>query len=375
MIVNRIIDEDARQIIEENDGLKELDNCTVLITGASGMVGSYIIYTLMKLNDDYGRHINIVPLVRNVRKLNSEILSKHYVNPIEQDVTEPINCPWDVDYVIHAASPASPKIMKEKPLETNFANTLGTANTIKFALEQDVKSYAYISSREIYGQPAENQEFFTEFGPLGQVDPLVPRNGYAEGKKAAENMCAGAKTEYGLNTKIIRLAHTYGPGMTIDDGRVQADFLRNVVRNENIVLHSDGSSVRTYTYISDAVSAMFWVLLKSNDIVYNIANEKDKTSVKQLAETLVGIYPERGLELVFDIPKSNVNQGTAAFTLGILSTEKLISERGVEPKYNMHDGFARTLDYLENFDLKAIKERQEALEKKNNEKSLVKKFK
>jgi nucleoside-diphosphate-sugar epimerase len=363
MVVNRIIDEDTEQIIKENDGLKELQDCTVMVTGASGMVGSYIIYTLIKLNEDYGRNINIVPLVRNVKKLNSTILSKSYVNPIVQDVTSPIKCPWDVDYIIHAASPASPKIMKEKPLETNFANTIGTANTIKYALEIGAKGYAYISSREIYGQPAEGQEFFTEYGPLGQVDPLVPRNGYAEGKKAAENMCAAAKAEYDLNTKIIRLAHTYGPGMTIDDGRVQADFLRNVVRNENILLHSDGSSVRTYTYISDAVSAMFWVLLKSKDVVYNIANEKDKTSVRQLAETLVSIYPERGLELVFDIPKQNVNQGTAAFTLGILSTDKLISERGVEPKYNMHDGFARTLDYLENFDTKAIEERKEALSK------------
>lgn len=361
MILNRIIDEDVTQIIEDNNKLQQLDNCTFMITGASGMVGSYFVYTLMKLNEDYGRNITIVPLVRNINKLNKEVLSKSYVHPIIQDVSNPINLDFNVDYIVHAASPASPKIMKEKPLETNFANTLGTANTIKLALEKNVKAYAYISSREIYGQPMEGQEFFTEDGLLGQVDPLVPRNGYAEGKKAAENMCSSAHAEYGLNSKIIRLAHTYGPGMTIDDGRVQADFLRNVVSNEDIVLHSDGSSIRTYTYISDAVSAMFNIILNGNDIVYNVANEKDKTSVRQLAETLVSIYPERNLKLVFDIPQGNVNQGTAAFTLGILSTEKIRNELLWNSKYDIFHGFARTLDYLENFDEMAMKTREEAL--------------
>ncbi len=355
MIINRIIDEDANQIITENNYLKELDNCTVLITGASGMVGSYFVYTLMKLNEDYGRNITIVPLVRNISKLNPEIFSKDYVKPLVQDVTTPIVYSGKIDYIIHAASPASPKIMKDYPVETNLANTLGTANTLALAKENNALGYLYISSREIYGQPMDGQEYFTEYGPLGQVDPLVPRNGYAEGKKAAENLCSAYKYEYGLNTKIVRLAHTYGPGMTIDDGRVQADFLRNVVRHEDIVLKSKGGSVRTYTYISDAVSAMFKVLLKGSDIVYNIANEGDKTTVKQLAETLVGIYPERGLKLVFDIPKES-NQGTAAFTLGILSTYKMREEFGWYPKYNMYSGFARTLDYLENFDEKAKQE-------------------
>lgn len=346
MIINEVIDEDTQQIIDENNGLEELNNCTVLITGASGMIGSYFVYTLMKLNEDYGRNITIIPVVRNLNKLSSQVLEKTYVYPIVQDVCTPLTYEGSVDYVIHAASPASPKIMKEHPVETNFANTIGTANTLMFSLNKKVKGYLYISSREIYGQPMPGQEVFTEDGPLGQVDPLVPRNGYAEGKKAAENMCSGFKEEHGLNTKIVRLAHTYGPGMSIYDGRVQADFLKNIVNNENIVLKSDGSSVRTYTYISDAVSAMFKVLLSSKDLVYNIADERNKTSIRELAETLVSIYPEKNLKLVFDIPKSDVNQGTASFTLGILSTKKIKNELGWQAKYNTKEGFARTLRYL-----------------------------
>ena len=244
MIINRIIDEDAQQIIDENNKLTELYNSSVMVTGASGMIGSYFVYTLMKLNEDYDANIKIIPLIRNLYKLDEEILSKDYVHPIVQDVTEKINYENDVDYIIHAASPASPKIMKEKPVETNFANTLGTAQTLIFAKNHNTKKYLFISSREIYGAPLENQEYFTE-DSFGIIDQLIPRNAYAEGKKAAENMCVGFKKEYRLDTKIVRLAHTYGPGMSVDDGRVQADFLKNLLNEEDIVLNSDGSSIRT----------------------------------------------------------------------------------------------------------------------------------
>ncbi|WP_296889327.1 NAD(P)-dependent oxidoreductase [uncultured Methanobrevibacter sp.] len=346
MILNYIIDGDAEQIIQENDGLKELFNTTIMITGASGMVGSYFLYTLVKLNEDYSANIKILPLVRNIDKLNLDIVNKDYVFPIIQDVIDDITYEGDVDYVIHAAGPASPKIMREKPVETNFANTLGSANTLMFSKDHNAKGYLFISSREIYGDPNENQKYFTEEGRLGFIDPLVPRNGYAEGKKAAENMCAGFKSEYGLNTKIVRLAHTYGPGMSVDDGRVQADFLKNVLNDEDIVLKSDGSSVRTYTYISDAVSAMFTVLLKSKDIVYNIADERNEVSIKELAETMVQIYPEKGLKLVFDI-EDDENAGYAPFKFGILSTKKIKNELNWSAKYSVKEGFKRTLEFLQ----------------------------
>lgn len=344
MILNYIIDGDAEQIIQENDGLEELYNTSVMITGASGMIGSYFIYTLAKLNEDYGANIRIIPLVRNLNKLNEEILNKNYVCPIVQDVTEKIICKHEIDYIIHAASPASPKIMKEKPVETNFANTLGTANTLILARDKNVKGYLFISSREIYGQPLENQEYFTEES-FGFIDQLVPRNAYAEGKKAAENMCVGFNKEYGVNTKIVRLAHTYGPGMSIYDGRVQADFLKNLVHGENILLNSDGSSIRTYTYVSDAVSAIFKVLLKSKDIVYNISDERNEVSIRQLAETMVEISPKK-LELVFNIRDEDKDSGYAPFKFGILSSEKIREELDWNAKYSVKEGFERTYNFL-----------------------------
>ncbi len=347
MKYTKVVNEDVEEIIEYCTPellLSKLNNKTFLITGASGMVGSYFAYVLLKLNELYNANIKVKALVRNPNKLDDYIKTGENVETIQADVTYPLSIEGDVNYIVHAASPASPKIMGEHPVETNFANTLGTANTLMLARQKNAEGYLFISSREIYGEPNENQSVFTEDGPLGQVNPLVPRNGYAEGKKAAENMCSGFKDEYGLNTKIVRLAHTYGPGMSIYDGRVQADFLNNVLHDEDIVLKSDGSSIRTYTYIADAIKAMFLVLLKSNDIVYNIADESSKTSIRQLAETLVSIDKEKNLKLIFDI--KDTSKGSASFKNGILSTEKIKNELGWSPKYSIKDGFARTIDHL-----------------------------
>lgn len=345
MIINKIIDEDVQQIIDENNDLTELYNSSVMITGATGMIGSYFVYTLMKLNEDYNANIKIIPLVRNLNKLHEDILSKNYIHPIVQDVTEKIKYENNVDYIIHAASPASPKIMKEKPVETNFANTLGTAQTLMFANDHNTKKYLFISSREIYGAPLKNQEYFSE-DSFGIIDQLIPRNAYAEGKKAAENMCVGFKKEYGLDTKIVRLAHTYGPGMSVDDGRVQADFLKNLLNEENIVLNSDGSSIRTYTYISDAVNAMFKIILKSKDMVYNVSDERNEVSIRELAETMVKILPEKNLKLEFNIKDEDKDAGYAPFKFGLLSSEKIRNELKWSAKYSVFEGFKRTLEFL-----------------------------
>ena len=134
--------------------------------------------------------------------------------------------------------------------------------------------------------------------------------------------------------------------MSINDGRVQADFLRNVIRSEDIVLKSEGLPIRTYTYVADAVCALFYILLNSEDVVYNISSEDATVSIRQLAQTLADAYPDRGLKLVFDIPKDQKNTGCAPFTLGILNSDKL-KALGWKPIYTLKEGLMRTVDYLE----------------------------
>lgn len=341
--MNRVLKEDLQNIMKEPIQWEKLKNSNVLITGASGMLGSYMMRTLLELNSQRDYKIQVCALVRNPEKIPAEC--REQITILQQNVTNPIKSDMHFDYIIHAASPASPLIMREDPVGTIAANTLGAYHTLELAKESKAKGYLFISSREIYGQPYADQKVFTE-GTYGLVDPLEPRSCYPEGKKAAETMCACYKHQYGLNTKIARLAHTYGPGMSIDDGRVQADFLRNVVHHENIVLKSQGTAVRTYTYVSDAVSALFYILLNSDELVYNISSEDSTVSIRQLAETLVEAYPERGLKLVFDIPKDTENSGCAPFTLGILGSDKL-RKLGWAPSYNLKDGFMRTVEFLE----------------------------
>lgn len=342
--MNRVLEDDLKTIIAEDLSWEKLKNKTVMITGASGMVGSYMLYVLLMLNDEKHYGIKVDAVMRNVNKLPEEVRNREDVNVVVADVTKDIPDVGDIDYIIHTASPASPLIMQNQPVETIAANTIGTFKTLELAKEKNAEGYLFISSREIYGQPDEGQEFFYE-NTYGFVDQLNPRSCYSEGKKAAETMCVCFHEEYGLNTKIARLAHTYGPGMSIYDGRVQADFLKNVYHNEDIVLKSEGTAVRTYTYIADAIAGMYRILLDSEDIVYNIGNEAGKVSIRDLAEILVSIYPERGLKLVFDIPEGGT-KGTAPYTLGILSSEKL-RKLGWNPKYSVKDGFKRTLEYLE----------------------------
>ena len=210
--MNRVLKQDIDMIIQGNILWEKLKGKTVLITGASGMIGSYMLYTLTTLNDEYNYGIKIIAMLRNPNKLPLEVREREDVILSVQDVTAKIEIESAVDYIIHAASPASPLIMQNHPVETIAANTLGTFNTLTLAKEKNAKGYMFISSREIYGQPYEGQEFFYE-DTYGFVDQLNPRSCYSEGKKAAETMCVSFHAEYGLNTKIARLAHTYGPGM------------------------------------------------------------------------------------------------------------------------------------------------------------------
>ena len=341
--MSRIMEEDIKNILSSDIQWEKLKSAAVLVTGASGMLGTYMLRTLAALNDSEHYDMKLYGLVRHPEKMPEDL--KKRVSLITQSVSREIETDVRFDYIIHAASPASPLIMREDPAGTIAANTLGTYYTLELARKSNAKGYLFISSREIYGQPYEGQREFTE-DTYGFVDPLEPRSCYPEGKKAAETMCSCFRQQYGMNTKIARLAHTFGPGMSIDDGRVQADFLRNVIRNEDIVLKSEGLAVRTYTYVSDAVAALFYILLNSQELVYNIASEESTVSIRELAQTLVDAYPERNLKLVFDLPKADENTGCAPFTLGILNSDK-IRKLGWKPSYTLKEGLMRTVAYLE----------------------------
>lgn len=342
--MNHILQEDARDILKQDISWEKFDGKRILVTGASGMLGSYISRTILQWKELSGNELELYALVRHPEKLPEDI--RDQVKVLRQSVAEPIPTDVEFHYIIHAASPASPLIMREDPVGTIAANTLGAYYTLDLARRSHAEGYLFISSREIYGQPYDDQKQFTE-DSYGFVDPLSPRSCYPEGKKAAETMCASFAQQYGLNVKVARLAHTYGPGMSVDDGRVQADFLRDVINNRNIVMKSEGKPIRTYTYVSDAAAAIFRILLDSDEMVYNISSPQSTVSIRQLAETLADAYADRDIQVVMDLPKETKDTGAAPFTLGILNSDRL-HNIGWQPQYSLKEGLMRTVQYLEN---------------------------
>ncbi len=155
-----------------------------------------------------------------------------------------------------------------------------------------------MSSAEIYGQQPAETELISE-DSYGGFDILNPRACYSEGKRAAETICAVHQAQYGIVCRIARFGHVYGPGMAADDGRVQADFAASVAAGRDIVLNSDGSAVRTYTYVGDAVAGLFYLLLRGNDIAYNVADAAGLVSIRQLATLFTHVRPELGLQVGF----------------------------------------------------------------------------
>ena len=338
---NAVISEDIERITAEDLDWQQLYGSTVLVTGASGMIPSYVVYTMLGLNDLKNAGIKVLALVRNgekARRIFGQVLERDDIELLVQDVTAPICIDGPVDYIFHGASAARPSEHKAAPVSTIRANVIGTFSLLDLAVEKKAKGFVLMSSSEVYGKAPEGVERITE-NDYGYVDTLNTRSCYSEGKRAAETICACYQAQYGIRCCIPRFAHIYGPGLSLTDGRVQADFAANVVRGENIVMKSDGSSQRAYTYVSDAVAGMFYVLLKGTEPAYNVADSDNIISIRQLAEAFIASSPEKGLKLVIDIPENTAGMFNPAKFIGL--DDSRIKALGWTPKVDIAEGTRR----------------------------------
>ena len=298
-----MIVEDFNQIKNSSIDWNRFENKTILITGANGFLPAYMVETLLLLNNDILKYspCKVIALVRNEKHTKerfSNYLSDENLKIIVQDVANEINLIEKIDYIVHAASPASPKYYNIDPVGVIMPNILGTKNTLELARKNNIEGYLYFSSGEVYGQLNDGEVINED--KYGYLDPTTVRACYGESKRMGENLCVSYGHQYNIPVKIVRPFHTYGPGMKLDDGRVFADFVKNIVNNEDIEMKSDGSARRAFCYLADATVGFFKILLEGkNNNAYNLANSNGVISIKDLATELVNMFPEKGLKAIF----------------------------------------------------------------------------
>ena len=285
--------------------LDPLNSTTLLVTGATGLIGSMTCKVLSCIGLEQNLNIKIIAMVRNISKAHetfSDVMVNGNITFLEQDVTEPINLSETVDYIIHTACHTASNTFITKPVETIQAIVCGTMNIMEFAKENGCESVVYLSSMEAYGQILHENLLKPE--NVGYINPLSLRSCYPEGKRMAENLCVGYFSEYGVPVKVIRLAQTFGPGIPVTDNRVFAQFIRSVRSNENIVMFTEGGSKRMYLDTMDAVSAVLTVLLKGESgQVYNAGNPSNYCSIKEMAELVIREFGNGSSKLVIDRSK------------------------------------------------------------------------
>lgn len=317
-----------------------LDGSTVLITGAAGFLPAAMVETLLFRNVRYGARTTVIALVRNVAAATSRFrrwLDDPLFSIIHADLSAPLPAVDKVDYLIHAASQASPRYFSSDPVGTTLPNLLGTYATLELARSIGAKSYLYFSSAEIYGKSSVGSISETDYGA---IDPMHPRSVYAEAKRAGEALGAAYARQFGVHFVSARPFHCYGPGMKLDDGRVFADFTRNVLNHEDIKVNSDGSAIRSFCYLTDATTGFFTALLHGESTqAYNVGNPNATLSMRELAELLVATFPERRLGLNFASPPPDV---TKVVDKAVPSVQKLQS-LGWRPTIAPSEGFRRTV--------------------------------
>lgn len=295
--------EDIKTISDSDIDWPCLCNKTVLITGGNGFIAFYIVCAMLIRNDIYGGNIKIKALVRNLKnaeKKYGELLNRNDLELIEQDVCKPFE--FDrADFVIHAASQASAYYFENDPAGTIDANLTGTANALEYARTSRAESTLIVSSLKIYGAVMNGKGSISE-DDIGYLDINSYKNCYAQGKRASETLgCCYAK-QYGMNVKIARPAYIYGPA-DINDDRVWAQFIANVVRRQNILLKSNGAALRSFCYVTDTAAALLKILLNGESgIPYNIANPKSDVTIRNFAKAAVEAFPELNLTLSFANP-------------------------------------------------------------------------
>ena len=351
---NEIELEDWKDFAKSFPLYEQLRNKTIGITGATGLLGSCMVHCLEELDRQHGLNLTIACFVRNEEKAqqvlghsqddahSGEALGKNIII-LKHDFSKTEEMPQEVhiDYLVHFASPTASQYFVSKPVETMMTDFDGTAQLLRFALRQNTASIVNVSSLEVYGSIYDDSHPLSE-EEQGYIHLSDTRSSYPVAKRAAECLCHAYAREYGVHVKTARLAQTFGAGVTADDNRVFAQFARNIIAGEDIVLHTTGELSRCYCYTIDAIEAILFILLKGEDgEAYNVANESTYISIIDMAKFLCKTF-NPDIQPVIQLKEG---MGYSPMTRLRLSCSK-VHQLGWTPRYDMKTMFQRLITSL-----------------------------
>lgn len=339
---NKDIVEDLNINVEFSFPWEKLKDNSILITGGSGLIGSFLVDVIMERNIRHNNNIDICVLARNEEKIKNKF-SKYLENPnfsyLVHDISKPLNN-LNFDYIIHAASNTHPVSYSKDPIGTITTNVFGTYNLLNNCTSK-LKKFILLSSVEIYGQNKGDVDSFKE-DYCGYIDCNSLRAGYPESKRLSEALCQAFIKEKGYNITIARLSRVYGP-TDITDSKASAQFIRNGVNDENIVLKSKGDQIYSYIYYADAVNGLLHTLFygKSGE-AYNISNEDNGISLYDFA-TIVADCSDT--QVIHDVPDETEKKGFSVVTKATMDVTK-IKELGWSQNNTMVEGISKTIRIL-----------------------------
>lgn len=323
---------------------EELKGKSVLVTGATGLIGSQMVQALTLAGMQRGLNLTVIAAVRNGKKAERMLAScmPYGLKIAVVDLMKPITLDVPVDYILHGASVTTSKDFVDRPVETILTALKGTEHILELAREKQVKGMVYLSSMEAYGV-VDPEHYIVREKDYGYIDPLQVRSSYSESKRMAEGLCGAYTHEYQIPVKTVRLAQTFGAGAPENENRVFVQFARSVMTGTDIVLHTDGSKAHCYCYTSDAVLGLLTVLLRGTPgEAYNVSNEATFSTIREMAEMLIRKYPESGSKLVFDIPEDANKFGYAPTSRMLVNAEK-VTALGWKPEISLEGMFERLI--------------------------------
>lgn len=338
--------EDLRNVIAQDVDWERFRGKSVMISGATGMIGRFLIDVLMLLNRENELNCRIYALGRNTQKAQARF-ARFWDHPLfvfcECDITKEISCDAEtVDFVLHFASNTHPRAYSTDPIGTVTANIMGTYQLLEFASAHHVERFLFASSVEIYGENRSDTKYFTE-DYCGYINCNTLRAGYPESKRAGEALCQAYIKQKGLNVVISRLSRTYGPTLLPTDTKALSQFLHKGIAGENIVLKSEGKQFFSYNYVADTVSGILWCLLYGDcGEAYNIADPDSDIILRDLAGLIADFS---GTKVVYELPDEVERQGYSTASVAVMDSGKL---RGIgwTAQYDIRCGIARTLKLL-----------------------------